>query len=117
VSTPTQSFVRLFGFGAVGVSHGRGSTAGEAIPRLFVASWVIRPTLSGFVAFLVFMSVATSGFWTPKTRSRMQAAMWPVLYVAGWLLRYPDDPSPRVFTHVGLIYPPAEFRLGRGVVC
>ncbi|MFT6463822.1 inorganic phosphate transporter [Halopseudomonas sp.] len=54
VSTTHSIIGAVIGFGAVGVSMDAVNWGGVAP---IVASWVISPTLSGFVAFLVFMSV------------------------------------------------------------
>ncbi|WP_022961738.1 inorganic phosphate transporter [Halopseudomonas pelagia] len=54
VSTTHSIIGAVIGFGAVGVSMEAVNWSGVAP---IVASWVISPTLSGFVAFLVFMSV------------------------------------------------------------
>lgn len=54
VSTTHSIIGAVIGFGAVGVSMEAVNWGGVAP---IVASWVISPTLSGVVAFLVFMSV------------------------------------------------------------
>lgn len=54
VSTTHSIIGAVIGFGAVGVSMDAVNWSGVTP---IVASWVISPTLSGFVAFLVFMSV------------------------------------------------------------
>lgn len=114
VSTTHSIIGAVIGFGAVGVSMDAVNWGGVAP---IVASWVISPTLSGFVAFLVFMSVHKLILDTEKPFENAKKYVPFYMFAVGFFVTLMT--VTKGLKHVGLDLSPLQsfgFAVGAGML-